>query len=542
MPPLVRRNPSPSVAPDQVLQHARNGLGTPCLTARNTRHGPPDCPAADNAMPREGSDGTTLSPPKRPDSSLRPSSCPSAGMLRHGRIAPDHGHQSRRHPQLKIENPLTGISQSLEGGCLLVTSGLGGIMNKRIVAVVLAASVVAMLSSTQAASASSPAAPTPPTADLVGLVDSASLTTPVVASGHILKSDGSAAAFADVVLYAWPANDALKGLSPGDGFKLQAVGAATADINGAYTLRIASADLVSPMADSSGIINFEIDAGAIGQGTVPFGFPRKFDPSTGSMTEIGGTPPALASGPTASGSLWSVAPEHADVVLPLNGASTGTQNVGPPGSTSAVNKGSCTLAVVTNYGPGWDIVGQTYSTTTGVTHQFVYTSGSSSSLGEGFSLSGAYGSFSASGTTGVGSTGSETYPVQGNGQYAYYETEFTFEKFRRTCINPRQPTTVDYLAKAVSWAAGAQIQRPSGAPAAGYCVSQLAGSVFRKESTTAITWTNGFSVGGFVGINLSTDTGYSTSASVEYSFSAQRHLCGTGGYPGGTPYQLVAQA
>jgi hypothetical protein len=73
-------------------------------------------------------------------------------------------------------------------------------------------------------------------------------------------------------------------------------------------------------------------------------------------------------------------------------------------------------------------------------------------------------------------------------------------------------------------------------------VPQNAGTTFTKDRTKAITWTNGASLAGAIGIDLSARTGYSTDAEVIFTFSRDRRLCGTGDNPGGDhTYQLRAK-
>lgn len=79
------------------------------------------------------------------------------------------------------------------------------------------------------------------------------------------------------------------------------------------------------------------------------------------------------------------------------------------------------------------------------------------------------------------------------------------------------------------------------APTASYCASQVAGATITKQSTAALTWSNGLNIDYYLGIDLSTQTGYTSTAKLTFKFNAARRLCGTHDSPGGTPRRLVAK-
>jgi hypothetical protein len=80
------------------------------------------------------------------------------------------------------------------------------------------------------------------------------------------------------------------------------------------------------------------------------------------------------------------------------------------------------------------------------------------------------------------------------------------------------------------WAGGATVKKPTSIPStpSKYCVPQAPG-----------TWSGGLGIGTGLRFDTSVETGYDTSAQVRYHFTANRHLCGWKGDPGGTPRQLV---
>jgi hypothetical protein len=381
----------------------------------------------------------------------------------------------------------------------------------------------------------------------MGLTDSADLKTPVVASGVVRKADHTTAAYADVVLYAWPSNDVVAQMKPGDSVKLQPVAAATADQGGSFVLRIPKTTSMANFADAHGNVNLELDASAPGLGRAPYGFARKFDRATNALAGSKAAGSLASTASTQSGVSAPDGAENVDLTLGVGGVGLNSPSLAT-GTSASVNKSvtTCTVTLLQDYGPNWAIVGQTYSQTTGVKHQFTYRSGSTSSISYGVSATGNLGTFSLTGTFDVSSSGSIPYATQGDNTNMYYETEFKLGKYRRVCSAPRALTTTDYVIRSSGWVGGSLYVRPTGAPAAKFCAphNPPAGSSdsFTKETTNAVTWLGGFSTGGVVGINMNIKTGYDTASSITFTFNQPRKLCGTSDYEGGTPSQLVAKA
>ena len=90
-----------------------------------------------------------------------------------------------------------------------------------------------------------------------------------------------------------------------------------------------------------------------------------------------------------------------------------------------VNPAGCSPTLVTNYGPRWVNVGETVIGTSSVTGKYTYTTGADTTLGVGYSVSGAIGSFSTSGTSTKSSTSSISFPTQpANSKTKYFDTQF----------------------------------------------------------------------------------------------------------------------
>jgi len=258
-----------------------------------------------------------------------------------------------------------------------------------------------------------------------------------------------------------------------------------------------------------GIVNLEVDAMS-GNTFGSYNFPRRVvETSHGAvLTEI--------TGRTAQ----ATAAETADIrALPVR----------------AQAPGACGWVKLRTFKPSWTIVGGTYSITKYSTESFRYSVHQSSSLGAGLSASGKPGSFSQNGTTGVSASSSESYRPRGGNVSVLYETQFINAEWALSCGHG----FISYQTKPVEFAGGAR-SVSTRAPKAKYCVYQEAGSTFTKDSTSAYSFSAGFSIP-VLNLTLSAQTGYDSGASVSYHFTRAGHLCGTNAYPGQTPKRLLAR-
>jgi hypothetical protein len=72
-------------------------------------------------------------------------------------------------------------------------------------------------------------------------------------------------------------------------------------------------------------------------------------------------------------------------------------------------------------------------------------------------------------------------------------------------------------------------------------VKKTAGSSWDRTNTRASTWTNGVAIAKVIGIDLSTQTGYTTQATQHIVYQQTRRLCGWQQDPGLTPGLLMAR-
>jgi hypothetical protein len=240
--------------------------------------------------------------------------------------------------------------------------------------------------------------------------------------------------------------------------------------------------LVQPAADTNGLVNLEAVA-YTGTGESRFSFSRRL------VTSASGTP--LLAGPVDTGgdaqsdvqpdatpdpdaspdadAAPDTAPVTANLVLdtgskvtPVTASPNATDESADPvedadtptaitddypfvASTDEDDPGpdydagvpkACSSTLVKNYGPRWVLVGQTYSSTTKVSHTFVYARGASSTLGVGVSASGDFGSFEQGGTVSKANTPTTSFPTYGDHHGVYYKTQFVYGEYHISCAYP----------------------------------------------------------------------------------------------------------
>jgi hypothetical protein len=330
---------------------------------------------------------------------------------------------------------------------------------------------------------------------------------PVVATGTITSS-GETVSGAPVILFA-STEDKLLPLSRAE----------SAD-DGTFTLRLDLGQLPSEAVPQPGILNVQA-VGFTATGVAPSAFTIRLSSPASATIPAQAQPTTRQLDPTALA-------DPANVPLKVLAGSATKALAQPDGPIPPV----CTTTNVGSPYVGWAIVGATFSDATDIDKQFSYTNGASTQLGVGVSTNGSTG-WSASGTYTVttSTTGGSTFsPAHGAGNN-YWETEFVNQKKHYQCYGLISDMSY-YYTQPVGWAGGA---RSPGAPAvgAGYCVGYQAGSTFWTTNSKANKWGVGWDMTGFIGINLSTETDYSSSSQISYHMNAHGHpVCGTNTYPG----------
>jgi hypothetical protein len=144
--------------------------------------------------------------------------------------------------------------------------------------------------------------------------------------------------------------------------------------------------------------------------------------------------------------------------------------------------------------------------------------------------------FTIQGTWSWSASFGEDFPTFGGNRSVWYQTEFTFGEYSCNIIG-----IVKYVDLVDGYAGGATHVTPTAIPVATHCVPQEAGSKAHSGSSSAVTWTKSLGIGAGLGLQASIETGFDTSAQLNFTFSAFRHLCGWKSLPGGVPQQLVVR-
>lgn len=334
-----------------------------------------------------------------------------------------------------------------------------------------------------------------------------------------------------------------------DKLTLQPVATAITASDGSFQLRLDSNDRVRPMADSYGIVNFDIVASpadpATGQSGSSFSFSRRLvDTAAGPVLSDVNTPEGEATPAPATevqlksdGTMHEVNPEPQ---APVDKSATVIETTPAP-----LRKGGdtvCDVSYAQGLGPIWVLVGQTYNVATYMKARFTYTQGSSSSLGVGISTSGKAGTFSTHGTSSRSSTTTLGYGEHGGTTKRYFDTQFAFGKYLHKCYDSGSGAQWSfYTIRNNGFIGSTRIRKLNSAPDANHCATLNAGTYSEVDETRAIIWTDGVELAG-MGMGFSSTTGYNNSTKLYYEATKyHRRLCGTHDVPGGTPRNLVAK-
>jgi hypothetical protein len=347
------------------------------------------------------------------------------------------------------------------------------------------------------------------------LTRSDALDGPIVVEGRLLDERERPIA-GHVTLVAWPRQELLAPLGVGDGVKLVPVGKAVAADDGSFVLRIDPDVPMGELMEGDGTVNFDVVGESDGRWAITSFHRRLVDARAGAAR-------ASSTGDGAGPS------SGRDLTLRLRHGAARPAGMSEP---APVTDRQCMTIVHAVWDGVLDTVGEVY-TGPNATGDLKYLSGSTSTVGVGFSASGDYGSFEASGTSTVSSTSEVNFPTQGQRRLTVFRTTFGWKKFELRCFAyPYGPwTSAGFEARAVEFQGGTYQYTAGSPPSATYCTSYLKGSSFSKDTASAIQFTNGAKIGSFIGIDLSTRTGFNTSTKITFTFVNAGRLCGSNGYP-----------
>lgn len=384
---------------------------------------------------------------------------------------------------------------------------------------------------------------------LTEVADTRDLDVNPVVTGQILNYDGGQAAKnAAVYLQAWPSSEKLGSMKEGDTFDLVPIAKTVTDSKGHFKLSIDPSIDISDLWSKDGMMDVDVVAWTE-SGTVTYSFTieptqkesennpfgAQVDHTTGQVVNPIGVNLHL-NNPSAS------TVEGEETVSEVD---TGIYTEVGNNSLPADFANGCPTTgtkLVENLGDRLVNVGSIHTATSGKNMKFTYSGSASSTLGVGISASGKYGSFSSSGTVTRSRSTTTTWPWYTSATSRHLDTYFSYGKY---CTTTRSPgPSFSWSVRPIKHEGGTN-HRSVSVPttSSSYCVPyRSAGSGGEKASTKTITWSNGAKLSGKIGIDLSSQTGYTTNSKIEYEFKTAGRLCGTHDKPNGSPKRLVMRS
>jgi len=365
---------------------------------------------------------------------------------------------------------------------------------------------------------------------LPSIVDSRAFETPALVLGDVVDPSGRPFRIgSSVELVAYPSADVMKSMREGDSIQVTPVAKAFVGPKGGFVLRLDPSVNLERFVSSAGLVDFEVRI-------VNGGFyaAYSFSESVTSLNELTRNNPTVNSGNPNLKNLHLVSLPVNDKVRLLESSRAGLLN----------KTDICGEVLLSNLGAKAVAIGATFTGGAGRTGELTYTKGSSSSLGVGLSLSGAFGSYSSSGNVSRSSTSSISFTPAAGGRL--YQTYFSYGKYGQYCYpvgGSYDPTDIyAYKVQAIAFAGGSNtISQSAPATPSENCVPLASGTNFVKSTTAASTFSTGADTSSAIGVDLSSRTGYTSSTKTTFTNSSgtSRQLCGVNGYPGGSPGLIV---
>lgn len=324
-----------------------------------------------------------------------------------------------------------------------------------------------------------------------------------------------------LLVLAWPPSDLLAAVRVGHEARTLPVAKGLANANGQFVLRADPKAPIAEFAEANGTLNFTLVAEAAVNGDAPgerlsFAFSRRLE---------GGAAGGRWSDPNGDGG------GTADVTLTTAGSFGSLKAMDEPLVPAPANKdGGCPNYVRATYDQRPVIIGETYNGPNN-NARFFYEASSESTLGVGASASGASGSYRASGTSTRSNTSKIDFPKKYTNVAYIYKTSYQYKKFEIWVLWPEMGCIKwNYEARPTAFQGAAGGYVACCKPAADQCsnITQI-GAVLWKETASAVTFSNGVTISGFIGIDLSSKTGWTTKTKVGYDFVRAGKLCGSDG-------------
>lgn len=340
-------------------------------------------------------------------------------------------------------------------------------------------------------------------------------SNPVVVGGYATDAFGFVGS-TKVTLYAYPPDSVEQTINVGDAYPRAVVGSATTNSSGYYSISISNWPGILNSEDQNNIVNLELlafsPAGLSEAATIDF--------SRQVVTQSDGSLALAVSDPDGNGGGVDLTPQPGDLAMEYwprpQVAGCGIEHL-------IQNFGGKTVRV----GAGM--------TKNGGNISFVYGKGETSQLGVAVAKSG--GGWQASGSIDKSSTDTQDWgnPVHTS---TFFRTEFAYGKFSVECYGNK--------VHARWWRGGATKADGSSlefTPIASNCVAEGPNDTYTKYRQVQMKFTKGADLSSAIGIDLSAQTGWSTSAELKMkqpssSPTGQFKLCGSHGPPAHDPKRL----
>ena len=340
-----------------------------------------------------------------------------------------------------------------------------------------------------------------------GVIDTSVLSTPTqgptVATGNLSNAAGAASS-GWVAALAMPGEQFNKSLKIGDRIPTPTVGWAAAGSDGAFTLRVDRTLFPRGYLNGTGQANLQVIAWNGTTQTVWF--------TPAQVSSVVAAPTRVNSSPSARLNL-----RMKDAIV-----SAPRLSVKAPATPYAT---ACVYLLVGKY-LVWDNVGESLPYTgSQTTSWFSIGSSHTDTVGAATSLSGAYGSWRASGSYNTSSGVSITWP------HTIYDVAYRVQTQYAKVLN----SCGFYLTYPLGPTGGNAVVASSGPDWCNYGweVNMSAGVTFTRNTGSGYDFYLGGGVlaSGVLGINLSLDSKYASDRSMSYHFLYPGYLCGSNSWP-----------
>ncbi|MBB1245779.1 hypothetical protein GL263_19785 [Streptomyces durbertensis] len=369
--------------------------------------------------------------------------------------------------------------------------------------------------------------------------DSREITGSALITGTVRKPDGKTAANAYVYATAWPDGEALGQLEEGDDVPTRVIAKTRADSNGNYQLRVANTLQLAGMTSAAGNVDVDI--------TATDGSPD--DIATDSLSlRVSSASADMKRTAGGVANLSLAQGEEDPVIKPVNRdlrmERYESESDGKRAGVGAKFANGCPVTgekYLRSLGKRWVSVGMHYQTgPSGAKATYRYSTSAEASLAVGMSKSGKFGTFSGNGSLKRSTSASIGFGTQGPKTGIRHYTMYKYGLYCNTSRSPGPDFT--FYAKPTSFAGGAKsVKSAYPKTPKRNCVPHKKGSDFVQDKSKMSSYSKGVKLDDVIGVDLTSQSGYTRSSSLKFEFPKAAQLCGTKGLPGNSPGLLVAR-